>query len=368
MTERPTIKDVARLAGVSIATASRALSGTRPVQPAYRERVTAAAAELDYNPNLTARALRSAKTGAIGMVIPMIDNPFFPSLVSAIESLLETNGYTLLLCSSQENIELEAQRLRALTDRQVDGLLISAASQTDSVEAVARTAELVPLVQLDQRAPGVASPFVGIDDSAGMRSIVEHLASRGSRRTAYLGASDENWSGMRRRDGFVRWTAESDPSARERIRLGSFTREFGRSGALELLRADREIDALVCANDLIALGALDAAHELGLSVPGDVAVTGYDDIIVATASNPTLTTVAQPVADIARIAVETLWDTIGRGANPTADARPTGADPDGSAGADRGEPAGADPGDPVAAVSDEPTVEVAGTLVVRESA
>lgn len=319
MSERPTIKDVARLAGVSIATASRALSGTRPVQPAYRERVTAAAAELDYNPNLTARALRSAKTGAIGMVIPMIDNPFFPSLVSAVESLLETNGYSLLLCSSQENVALEAERLRALADRQVDGLLVSAASQVASVEALTRAAELVPLVQLDQRAPGVLSPFVGIDDSAGMREVVEHLAGRGRRRLAFIGASDENWSGMRRRDGFVRWAGELDPSAPTRMRLGTFTREFGRAAARELLTEDREIDALVCANDLIALGALDAAHELGRSVPSEVAVTGYDDIIVATASNPTLTTVAQPVDEIARVALETLWATIRGPASPVAD-------------------------------------------------
>ena len=334
MSERPTIKDVARLAGVSVATASRALSGTRPVQPAYRERVTAAAAELDYNPNLTARALRIAKSGAIGMVIPMIDNPFFPSqgrpmapcilstvpsLVSAVESLLETNGYSLLLCSSQENVQLEAERLRALADRQVDGLLVSAASQVASVEALTRAAESVPLVQLDQRAPGVLSPFVGIDDSAGMRDVVAHLAGRGRRRLAFIGASDENWSGMRRRDGFVRWAGELDPSAPTRMRLGAFTRDFGRSAAVELLSADRDIDALVCANDLIALGAFDAAHELGRSVPGDVAVTGYDDIIVATASNPTLTTVAQPVGEIARVALETLWATIRGPASPVAD-------------------------------------------------
>ena len=319
MSERPTIKDVARLAGVSVATASRALSGTRPVQPAYRERVTAAAAELDYNPNLTARALRIAKSGAIGMVIPMIDNPFFPSLVSAVESLLETNGYSLLLCSSQENVQLEAERLRALADRQVDGLLVSAASQVASVEALTRAAESVPLVQLDQRAPGVLSPFVGIDDSAGMRDVVAHLAGRGRRRLAFIGASDENWSGMRRRDGFVRWAGELDPSAPTRVRLGAFTRDFGRSAAVELLSADRDIDALVCANDLIALGAFDAAHELGRSVPGDVAVTGYDDIIVATASNPTLTTVAQPVGEIARVALETLWATIRGPASPVAD-------------------------------------------------
>ena len=149
--------------------------------------------------------------------------------------------------------------------------------------------------------------------------MVAHLAGRGRRRLAFIGASDENWSGMRRRDGFVRWAGELDPSAPTRMRLGAFTRDFGRSAAVELLSADRDIDALVCANDLIALGAFDAAHELGRSVPGDVAVTGYDDIIVATASNPTLTTVAQPVGEIARVALETLWATIRGPASPVAD-------------------------------------------------
>lgn len=310
MTERPTIKDVARAAGVSPATASRALSGSRPVHAHLRERVRIAASQLEYNPNLAARALRSAKTGAIGMVVPMIDNPFFPSLVSAAESLLQEQGYSLLLCSSQDDVDLEAQRIRALTERQVDGLLISAASRVHSAGALSRAAELVPVVLLDQCTDDVDAPFVGVDDVGGMHDLIEHLVARGRRRMAFIGASDENWSGMRRRHGFEQYAAAVDPRCGTRMRLGTFTRDYGRSAAHDLLEQDPRIDALVCANDLIALGALDAARERSLTVPDDLAVTGFDDIDVATASTPRLTTVSQPVPQIAATGVQILLSAV----------------------------------------------------------
>lgn len=306
MSDRPTIKDVAKAAGVSVATVSRALSGTRPVQPHLREKVQRAADDLSYSANFMARALRQARSGAIGMVVPAIDNPFFPSLVSATESVLQENGYALLLCSSQESVALESQRLDTLVERHVDGLLVSATSQENSATALSRVASSVPVVQLDQRSSGPSTPFVGVDDSAGMQEIIGLLHQSGHRKLCFVGAGDENWSGMRRREGFERWATRVDPSSRSRMRLGGFTREFGQSAARELLSAHPDIDAIVCANDLLALGALDAARSLGWSVPGRVAITGFDDIVVATASDPMLTTVRQPVERIVALAVETL--------------------------------------------------------------
>ena len=303
---RPTIKDVAEAAGVSVATVSRALSGARGVRPEHKSLVIRTADAMGYRPHSIAQALRRSRTGAIGMVIPRIDNPFFPQLVAEAERALHTRGFSLLLCSSDDDPAIEAARIEVLLDRQVDGLLISASSQEDSAAAISAAALKVPTVQFDQRAPAVATPFVGIDDAAAMAQLVALLIGNGSQRLAYIGAGHENWSGLRRSSGFEQSARALDPGSPARMQLGEFTRDYGRQAAHRLLQEDPSIDAIVCGNDLIAIGVLDAARELNLKVPHDLQVTGFDDINVATVSNPALTTVRQPVTRIVDTAVEIL--------------------------------------------------------------
>ncbi|MDF2048280.1 LacI family DNA-binding transcriptional regulator [Microbacterium sp. Kw_RZR3] len=306
MTRRPTVRDVADAAGVSVATVSRALSGARAVKPEHRERVAAVAAQLGYRPHSVARALRRARTGVVGMVVPRIDNPFFPQVVSGVERALQAHALALFLCSSDDDVDTESSRLDVLIERQVDGILVVPCSQTASAPALEAAREAVPLVQIDQRVPTVAAPFVGIDDSTGIDAVIRHLTASGRRRLAFVGADPTNWSGGRRLEGFTTWAQAHDASATRRVADGDFSRESGRAAAFELLSRDGEIDALVCANDLIALGALDAASDLGRTVPGDLAITGFDDISIATACRPTLTTVRQPVAEIVSTSVATL--------------------------------------------------------------
>jgi LacI family transcriptional regulator len=311
MNRRPTVKDVADAAGVSVATVSRALSGARAVKPEHRETVIRTAERLGYQPHSIARALRSSRTGAIGMVVPKIDNPFFPQLVSEAERVLQAHDLALLLCSSDDDAAIEARRMGVLAERQVDGMLVAPASQTASAPALAAMAVRLPVVQFDQRVPDVRTPFVGVDDAAGISAVIDHLVASGRTRLAFIGADEQNWSGKRRRDGFEAWARSSDPAALERMSIGDFTRDFGYRAALGLLRDDPRIEALVCANDLIALGALDAASELGIPVPTSLAITGFDDINVATACRPTLTTVRQPVTEIVETAVSILLGLIG---------------------------------------------------------
>lgn len=311
MNRRPTVKDVADAAGVSVATVSRALSGARAVKPEHREIVVLAAERLGYQPHSIARALRSARTGAIGMVVPKIDNPFFPQLVSEAERVLQGHDLALLLCSSDDDPATEARRMRVLAERHVDGMLISPASQTASAPALEKMAARLPVVQFDQRVPEVHTPFVGVDDAAGIAAVTDHLVATGRTRLAFIGANEQNWSGRRRLDGFKAWARSSDPTAIERMAVGDFSREFGHRAALDILQTYPGVEALVCANDLIALGALDAASQLGILVPESLAITGFDDINVATACRPTLTTVRQPVADIVETAVSILLDLIG---------------------------------------------------------
>lgn len=306
MSRRPTVKDVAEAAGVSVATVSRALSGARVVRPELRDVVVRTAENLGYRPHSIARALRRSRTGAIGMVVPKIENPFFPQLVGHADRVLQEHDLALLLCSSDDDPENEAKRISILAERQIDGLLISPCSQSASAAALIDATTRMPVVQFDQRVPSVRSPFVGVDDAAGIAAVTAHLVATHRRRVAFIGADTDNWSGGRRREGFETWARLMDPSALGRMESGDFSREFGLQAAKRLLSADGDIDAIVCANDLLALGALDAATELAIDVPSRLAITGFDDINIATVSRPTLTTVRQPVAEIVETAIDIL--------------------------------------------------------------
>ncbi|MGO2931976.1 LacI family DNA-binding transcriptional regulator [Microbacterium sp.] len=303
MSRRPTVKDVAEAAGVSVATVSRALSGVRAVRPDLREVVVRTAENLGYRPHSIAQALRRSRSGAIGMVVPKIENPFFPQLVGHADRVLQGHNLALLLCSADDDPVTEAKRISILAERQIDGLLISPCSQSASAQALADAAARMPVVQFDQRTPSVHAPFVGVDDAAGIATVTAHLVATGRRRVAFIGADTDNWSGGRRREGFETWARSMDPTALGRMESGDFSREFGHGAARRLFSADEDIDAIVCANDLLALGALDAATELAIDVPSRLAITGFDDINIATVSRPTLTTVRQPVAEIVETAI-----------------------------------------------------------------
>lgn len=297
------MKDVAAQAGVSVATVSRVLSGSRGVKPVHYDRVMATAKHLNYKPHLVAQALRTATTRTVGILVPAIDNPFFPRLITAAERELNGRGFALLISSSNDDEEIEAARLEMLVERRVDGLLVSASTWHPQRPTLRDVAGRVPVVLFDQRADGVAAPFVGIDDQGGMEQLIDHLTAQGARTLAHIGASDDNWSGFRRRSAFERLIGERPDLRLVRSLQGSFSREHGYRAAIALLQQEPDVDAVTCGNDLIACGVLDAADSLGIRVPEDLLVTGYDDIDIATMCKPRLTTIRQPVDELMRTAV-----------------------------------------------------------------
>ncbi|KRV46462.1 hypothetical protein AQ490_11225 [Wenjunlia vitaminophila] len=305
ITVQASIYDVAKAAGVSASTVSRVLSGARSVRPESAAAVMAAVEELGYRPNQLGRALRRRSTQAIGMIVPRVDNPFFPSVVQHTEEYLRLQGYALLLCTSNDDPGIEAQRLDMLTERQVDGLLISPCHQTRSLPAVRRAAERIPLVQLDRSVEGETYDFVGVDDAGGIRQLITHMRSLGRWDIAYVGGDRGNWSGAQRHTAFLAALDGSEPDP-ERVLLASFSERWGREAAERLLTSPTPPDAIVCGNDLIALGVLSAAARLGLRVPQDVTVSGYDDISMAVLAQPSLTTVRQPVEELTRQAADLL--------------------------------------------------------------
>ncbi|GGU49399.1 LacI family transcriptional regulator [Streptomyces albospinus] len=299
-----TLRDVARASGCSVATVSRVLAGTRPVGAETARTVREAAERLGYRPNHVARALRSRSTGIVGLVVPQIANPFFPSLVRELERALHAGGRAVLLADCDDDPETEAARIGELLGRRVDALLLIPADERRSREVVVDAAAQVPLVLLDRGCgPGVADS-VAVDNAAGMALVLDHLAATGRRRPCFLGAAGTASAAVERRTAYEAGAAALDPTAPERTVLGDFSVEWGRA-AVDRIWPSRP-DAVVCANDLIAVGALQRLRQLGADVPGDVAVTGFDDIPLAGLADPALTTVCQPVAELAAEAARLL--------------------------------------------------------------
>lgn len=291
--ERTTIHDVARLAGVSIASVSRTLTGARRVGPELAERVRAAAAELGYQPDQVGRSLRRQETQTIGLVVADITNPFFPALVQAVEEALREAGFGLLLADAQNDPDVEARSVQLLLARRVDALVITPVDRARSAATVAAAARAVPVVQLDRRATA-ATHYVGMDHDRAIADILAHL---GRHHPALIGSDPSVSTSWERQSAFTRRTGS------DRVLVGSFSVEWGRLAAGRILDRWPDTDALVCANDLIGVGALQELQRRGVAVPGRVAVTGFDDTLLSTVSQPTLTTVRQPVTAMAAQAI-----------------------------------------------------------------
>jgi LacI family transcriptional regulator len=311
-----TIRDVAARAGVSVATASRALSGSRPVSPSNLRQVTKAADALAYRPNRIAAALRRQVSDTIGLVVPQISNPFFPALIEAVHTQLQASTKQLLLCDSMQDPSEERHRLQALLDHQVDGILISPCDAAGSLEAIRAAARRVPIVQMDRRISGEATDWVGVDDTNGMALVIEHLAGGGAKTAIFVGADPSSSSSAR-----LRLAGFADAAARVGLttlppRLRDFTTLWGVAAATEIVGLSELPDAVVCANDLIALGLLRQFARAGVQVPRDVLVTGFDDIAVAELSTPSLTTIRQPYDAVAREALRLLTNRVERADAP----------------------------------------------------
>ncbi|HEV8537045.1 MAG TPA: LacI family DNA-binding transcriptional regulator [Candidatus Limnocylindria bacterium] len=298
MTEpRITIIDVARAASVHPSTVSRVLNDRAELSllPETRRRVIATARRLGYRPSALARSLRLRRTFTLGMLVPDITNPFFPSIIKGVEDTAQSRGYNLVLCNTEDSSEREATYLRVLRERQVDGLLIASSFTADATIAELR-AERFPFVLVNRASRGGDDLAVLPDNRAGATSAIEHLLELGHRRIALVAGPQTTTTGQERLAG-----AKAALRAR-RVRLDEdlivvaegFTEEIGYRAARRLLGAGEPPTAVFCANDLIALGVLRAAREVRIDVPSDLSIVGFNDIPNAGLFDPPLTTVHVP--------------------------------------------------------------------------
>ncbi len=302
----PTIRDVAVRAGVSIATVSRALHGSRPVRPDLVVKVQAAAEELGYRRNALAQGLRLQSSSTIGMIVPSIANPFFAACAEGVEEELQRSGRTLLLSASGNDPDLESRRLQELVERRIDGLIIVPCDLKRSRAVLAAVAERVPVVQLDRRVDHLDSDWIGVDDEVGVHLVLAHLAERGVGTVQFISARTDSSTAKRRLKAFRAFIGRLHLRSIADPALGEFTSEWGREASNRLLTGDALPDAVVCGDDAIAFGVLQSCHEAGARVPSDLMVTGYDDVWFSAVAHPPLTTVRQPTADLARVSIELL--------------------------------------------------------------
>ncbi|MDP5008481.1 MAG: LacI family transcriptional regulator [Glaciimonas sp.] len=307
-----TIKEVARLAEVSYTTVSHVLNNTRPVSDAARERVIKAVESLAYVPSALARSLKSNITGTIGLIIPNNTNPYFSEIARGIEDSCYAAGYSVILCNSDDDPEKQRAYLNMLLTKRCDGLIVAMLGDTDHDLLRKRK---VPIVLLDRSRKNAAVALdidsVVVDNVAGSVLAAEHLLKIGCKHIACIGGPEElaiiqaRIAGMRRTiQNAMQKTGKDFPEMH--CVYSDFTSAGGYAAASSLLGRSPRPDALFCCNDLMAIGALRAAAERGISVPEELAVVGFDDIALAQFVHPTLTSVSQHTRQLGQLTAQFL--------------------------------------------------------------
>ncbi|MBO7747719.1 LacI family DNA-binding transcriptional regulator [Paenibacillus sp. MWE-103] len=322
-----TVYDIAKEANVSVATVSRVLNNTAPVKASTRQRIQNLIDKYQFQPNALARSLIKKATGMIGIILPDITNPFFPEVLAGLEQEARQAGYTFFLCdtgSSNQDIKdqyrRESQYLGILTEKQVDGIIMIGGRidlhhcGKEMAKEVAEINKRVPIVLINGNLPGAAFHRVVVDEIAGAERVTEHLIGLGHRDIAFIGGYPQMSNTVRRLEGFRTAMERAGLAVREEwVNHGGFSVNRGKELMGRLLdREGRRPTAVVCANDLVGIGAIKAAVKAGLEVPRDVSVTGVDDVPMAANIIPELTTLSLRCVELGRTAARVLHQLISK--------------------------------------------------------
>jgi DNA-binding LacI/PurR family transcriptional regulator len=313
------LQEVARRAKVSIATVSRVLNKSDKVVPETRATVEKALRELGYRPSRVARRLRmkDGRAHLVGLIIPDIQNPFYAEIARGVEDAAYAAEYALLLCNSDENPDKEQFYLDVMRSESVDGIVLPPFEETDTAVAdIIKTG--MPVVCVDRSLSKVKTDLVEVDNYRGAFEAVAHLVEKGHQSIGLIAGRIQVSTSRERRRGYLDALAEAGITPRKDLmREGDFRQESGRVLATELLGLRKPPTALFALNNLMTVGALNAVHQLGLRVPQDVAVVGFDDLPWAEALDPPLTVVRQPAYEVGKQAMELLLKRIMEPVRPT---------------------------------------------------
>lgn len=301
------IKDVAREAGVSIATVSRVLNDIDVVNEETKKKVLEAIKKLEYRPNIVARSLKTQRTRTVGILIPDISSQFYPEIVRGAEDVANIYGYNVMLCNSDFDIDKEKEYLRVLKEKMVDGVLyMSSSLEKDILNLINELDVKTVLVETDDEDGNL--PSVTIDNVKATYEATKYLIEKDIKDIAFIGVSKEDNNAWKKRfTGYKNALAESNIEFKEELTyFHNLKVETGYNGIVEILNRGLNPKAVVCATDEIAIGVINALRDKGMRVPEDVSVVGFNDIDLARAFYPKLTTIHQPMYDMGSVAMRML--------------------------------------------------------------
>lgn len=297
-----TIREVAELAQVSIATVSRVVNGSQKVDPQMAERVRAAIASLNYQPNRAARALAGSRSALLGLLVTDLQNPFYMDMMSGVEEVSQQNGYLLVICNSAEDPQREKQYIEILAAEPVAGaIIVPSRERLDALSLL--KARHIPVVTVDRRIHDRSVDAVLVDTARAAKEAVTHLIDNGYRRIGIITGPRSATTANDRLLGYCQALQaagiEYDPALEQR---GPYKEDAGEQGAKRLLLCDPPVDAIITANNRLTLGVLRALYAQGKRVPEDIAVVGFDEMHWAIPELASITTVTQPAYEIGRTA------------------------------------------------------------------
>lgn len=312
MKRKVTIRDVADLVGVHHSTVSRALSPDKrdKISPAVVKKVERAAKKLGYVPNIVASSLKQNRTFTVGVLIPDLMNPLFPPIIRGIQDTAEAAGYTVITANTDDEAQKESDALRMMQGRSIEGVIIATARREDPIveQCIAND---IPFVLINRTVDRDGVNAVILDEDYGVRSILDHLISLKHKRIAHVAGPQRTSTGYHRAKTFTDYLRTHNLPADLIEPAQKFTVEEGRQAFGRILARDNSFSAIVAGNDLLALGCMDAMRDVGLLVPENISITGYDDISFLERMSPALTTVQVPKYEMGSQAAKTLLDLIG---------------------------------------------------------
>ena len=300
----PTIYQVAERAGVSLSTVSRVLNGKASVNKVLKERVEKAVKELNYRPNSVARSLANNRTDSVGVLVPELNAPFFGDLMQAVESTLRAADKHVIISVGRNCLETEKDAVEFLISRNCDALIMHAEALSDEYLLELNQSKL-PVALVNRQVEGLPEACTSLDNEKGGYLATRHLLELGHKDIAYISGPTDKCDASLRLEGHKRALSEAGlPINPQLIFNGDYSEDDGKIGLLELMARDVPFTALVCANDWMASGAISCARDLGMSLPQDLSIVGFDDVVFAHHVFPRLTTVSNPIAEMAEMSAK----------------------------------------------------------------